>query len=145
MIPFLFQSNEYKKYKSIKNNFVNQNPKIGNIKKNNVGKYIFQLIEYNNPSQVAAFLYPLFLKCPFVKNNLILSGSFEVDQALSLYKLCLKKSMILNNHEEKNLYNKLISEYNLLVINKENSKSFNENFLKGVKFGINEGFKYSFH
>ena len=53
--------------------------------------------------------------------------------------------MFLNNHEEKNIYKKLISEYNLLVINKENSKSFNENFLKGVKFGINEGFKYSFH
>ena len=145
LITFLFQSNKYKKYKSIKNNFVNQNPKIGNIKKNNVGKYIFQLIEYNNPSQVAAFLYPLFLKCPFVKNNLILSGSFEIDQAFNLYKICLKKSMFLDNPEEKNIYKKLISEYNLLVINKENPKSFNENFLKGVKFGINEGFKYSFH
>ena len=144
-IPFFFQSNNYKKYKSIKNNFVNKNPKIGNIKKNNFGNYIFQLIEYNNPSQVAAYIYPLFLKCPFIKNNLILSGAFEIDQAFSLYKLCLKKSMLLNNPEDKHLYKKLIAEYRLLIINKDNSKTFKENFLKGVKFGINEGFKYSFH
>ena len=38
--------------------------------------------------------------------------------------------MFLDNPEEKNIYKKLISEYNLLVINKENPKSFNEEFFE---------------
>ena len=53
--------------------------------------------------------------------------------------------MNLNNPEQIEIYKELLKEYSFLINNKENSDTFKKNFLKGVQFGINEGFKYTFH
>ena len=99
-------------------------------------------IENNNPSHVAGFLYPLFLKCPFIKKDLTPQGSFGMGQALVLYQKCLSNSMDLSNQIEKELFNILSEEYRLLILSKGNPTSFRNNYFGGIKVGINRGFQY---
>lgn len=51
-----------------------------------------EVIENNNPSHVAAFLYPLYLECPLVKQDLCVAGSFTIAQAISLFREALEIS-----------------------------------------------------
>ncbi|MFN6134598.1 MAG: rhamnan synthesis F family protein [Synechococcaceae cyanobacterium] len=51
------------------------------------------VIENNNPSHVAAFLYPLYLQCPLVKQDLCVAGSFTIAQAISLFREALLNSV----------------------------------------------------
>jgi hypothetical protein len=51
------------------------------------------LIESNNPTHVAAFLYPAYLDCPFVKKDLCFAGSFTLAQAIHLYRAVLTSSL----------------------------------------------------
>lgn len=53
---------------------------------------ISELIENSNPSHVGAFLFPFYLKCPFVKKDLCLAGSFSIAQAALLFREALESS-----------------------------------------------------
>ena len=121
-----------------------RNPMIRNLNKQNIDTYIFELIENNNSSHVAGYLYPLFLKCPLIKKDLTSQGSFAMGQALTLYGKCLQYSMDLNNPKEKELYEDLLREYDLLLLEKGTPYAFRNNFLKGIRLGINGGFQYDF-
>jgi Rhamnan synthesis protein F len=54
--------------------------------------WLADLIEANNPSHVAAFLYPIYLGCPLVKQDLCMAGSFTIAQAISLFREALERS-----------------------------------------------------
>ena len=123
---------------------IDRNPIIRNLNKQNIDTYIFELIENSNSSHVAGYLYPLFLKCPIIKKDLTSQGSFSMGQALTLYGKCLQDSMDLNNPKEKELYEELLREYDLLIMEKGTPYAFRNNFLKGIRLGINGGFQYDF-
>lgn len=54
---------------------------------------IADLIENGNPSHIAAFLYPFYLHCPFVKHDLCTAGSYTMAQAISLFREAVKQSL----------------------------------------------------
>ena len=54
---------------------------------------IADLIENGNPSHIAAFLYPFYLHCPFVKHDLCTAGSYTMAQAISLFREVVKQSL----------------------------------------------------
>jgi len=54
---------------------------------------IADLIENGNPSHIAAFLYPVYLHCPFVKHDLCTAGSFTMAQAISLFREVVRQSL----------------------------------------------------
>ena len=56
--------------------------------------YLCELIELSNPSHVAAFLYPFFLKCPLIKHDLCFAGSFSIGKAISLFQEALHLSQV---------------------------------------------------
>ena len=55
-------------------------------------------IENSNPSHVAAFLYPIFLNCPFLKKDLALSGTYSISKCSNLYRSLLKNSLNLSSN-----------------------------------------------
>ena len=126
------------------NQIIKENPSVKLIYKSNINLYLSELIENNNPSHVAAFLYPLFLKCPFIKKDLTSQGSFGMGHALNLYKKCLQISLNLDDLEEKNIYKKLIEEYDQLTVQKGNPYSFRNNVFEGIRLGIYGGFQYDY-
>ncbi len=127
-------------YRSI----IRKNPIIGKLNKQNIDTYLFELIENSNSTHVAGYLYPFFLKCPLIKKDLTSQGSFGMGQSLALYRKCLQYSMDLNNPIEKELYEDLLYEYDLLMLEKGNPYAYRKNYFKGIRLGINGGFQYDF-
>ena len=121
-----------------------ENPNIQDLNKHNIDSYVFELIENNNPSHVGGYLYPFFLECPLIKKDLTSQGSFSMGQSTSLYKRCLQLSMDLDDPIQKDLYEKLLKEYDLLLIAKGSPYAFRNNFFKGIRLGIFEGFQDDF-
>ena len=117
---------------------------VNDLNKTHIRKLVLDLIKKNNPSHIGAFLYPLFLGNPLIKNNLTLEGSFDYDQAIYLYEKCLENSLEMDNPKQKKLYKALVKEYSQLIKNKVKPYSSKRNYIKGIKFGINGGFKYKF-
>ena len=98
---------------------------------------LFEIIENSNPSHVAAFLYPLFLGCPFLKKDLALAGSYSLGQSSKLYQLCLSNSLDLIKEEDKQLFNELSYEYDQLLSKKGNPYSYINKKLEYYKLGLN--------
>lgn len=69
---------------------------------------VADLIENGNPSHVAAFLYPKYLRCPFIKHDLCTAGSYTIAQAVSLYKEVLLQSLEIDNLAEAE---EIVNEY----------------------------------
>ena len=97
---------------------------------------LFQIIENSNPTHVAAFLYPLFLECPFIKKDLALSGSYSIGQCSKLYQSCLKNSLDLGNANDKELFSELAYEYDLLLFQKGNPFAFKNKKFEYFKLGL---------
>lgn len=87
---------------------------------------LLQIIENSNPSHVAAFLYPIFLDCPFLKKDLALSGTYSISKCSKLYRSLLKNSLNLSKENSKDLFNSLVSEYDLLL-SKKGTPNSNKN------------------
>jgi hypothetical protein len=54
--------------------------------------WVADLIESNNPSHLAAFLYPIYLGCPLVKQDLCMAGTYTIAQAILLFREALERS-----------------------------------------------------
>ncbi|MCP9834048.1 MULTISPECIES: rhamnan synthesis F family protein [unclassified Cyanobium] len=54
---------------------------------------VADLIENGNPSHIAAFLYPFYLLCPFIKHDLCTAGSYTMAQAISLFREASRQSL----------------------------------------------------
>ena len=52
--------------------------------------------------------------------------------------------MDIEDTVQKDLYEKLLKEYDLLLIEKGNPYAFRHKFFKGIRLGIFEGFQYDF-
>ena len=95
-----------------------------------------QLIENSNPSHVAAFLYPIFLDCPFIKKDLALSGTYSIGKCSELYRACLKYSLNLSQEKSKDLFNLLASEYDLLLSKKGTPDLYKNKKFEYFKLGL---------
>lgn len=54
--------------------------------------WLADLIESNNPSHLAAFLYPFYLGCPLIKQDLCMAGTYTISQAITLFREALERS-----------------------------------------------------
>lgn len=97
---------------------------------------LFQIIENSNPSHVAAFLYPVFLDCPFIKKDLALSGTYSISTCSKLYRSCLKNSLNLSQEKGQNLFNSLATEYDLLLSQKGTPYSYKNKKYDYFKLGL---------
>ena len=97
---------------------------------------LFQIIENTNPTHVAAFLYPLFLGCPFIKKDLALSGSYSIGQCSKLYQYCLINSLDLDQEKDKELFSELGYEFDRLLFQKGNPISFKNKKFEYFKLGL---------
>ena len=96
-----------------------QNVLLNDIKAHEKFQFaLLQIIENSNPSHVAAFLYPIFLNCPFLKKDLALSGTYSISKCSKLYRSLLQNSLNLSQENGKELFNTLASEYDLLLLKK---------------------------
>lgn len=100
-----------------------------------------EVIENNNPSHVAAFLYPFYLHCPLVKQDLCVAGSFSLAQAISLYKEALEDSSA--NGEEVIDAEAYANEYARVLYAKGTPMSFVNKPRESALKGITGGFVYA--
>ncbi len=97
---------------------------------------IFNLIENSNPTHIGAFVFPLFLKSPFLKKDLALSGCFNIAQSFLLYELILLNSLDLNYEGNKDLYLNLTREFELLLEKKGNPFSYKNKKFDYFELGL---------
>lgn len=100
------------------------------------------LIESNNPTHVAAFLYPLYLGCPFVKKDLCFAGSFTLAQANLLYRRILTISCGSDQHCLASL-ERLADEYAQILYNKGIPLGYQFARRQALCKGLKVGFVYS--
>jgi hypothetical protein len=100
---------------------------------------ISDLLESGNPSHIAAFLYPYFLQCPFVKHDLATAGSFTMAQAITLFKEALIKSM---GQDQMDDVNRLTNEFRDLVYSRGIPLSYSNLRREAALKGITGGFVY---
>lgn len=103
---------------------------------------VSELIENNNPSHIGAFLFPLFLGCPLVKQDLCSAGSFSIAQASALFKEILIYSNQQNNVDSDDLHNR-VSEFILLLNQKGTPLSHMNKPREAARKGITGGFIYA--
>jgi hypothetical protein len=101
---------------------------------------LVEIIENNNPSHVAAFLYPVYLHCPLVKQDLCVAGSFSLAQAISLYREALLDSSA--NCEETIEVDAYANEYARVLYAKGTPMSFVNKPRESAVKGITGGFVY---
>jgi hypothetical protein len=103
---------------------------------------IADLIENSNPSHVAAFLYPFFLHCPFVKHDICSAGSFTLAQAVYLYEEALKtfSAEALTQRELESL----VDEFKELIYAKGTPLGYANKPKEAAIKGISDGFVYPF-
>jgi hypothetical protein len=97
------------------------------------------LIENGNPSHIAAFLYPFYLHCPFVKHDLGTAGSYTMAQAISLFKEALVDSM---GEERQQEIKALADEYRDLIYARGVPLSYNNRLREAALKGITGAFVY---
>jgi hypothetical protein len=102
---------------------------------------VADLIENNNPSHVAAFLYPFYLGCPYVKKDLCFAGSFTLAQATNLYHDAVAKSLELSQLSQE--FSTLVSEYAEVLQQKGIPLGFKNTRFSAMKKGLKGGFFYS--
>ena len=103
---------------------------------------IADLIENNNPSHVAAFLYPFYLGCPYVKRDLCFAGSYSLAQAINLYDDALRKSLGSTDAVAP-LLSALTAEYAEALQQKAIPLAYKNNRFAAMKKGLKGGFFYS--
>lgn len=103
---------------------------------------VADLIESNNPTHVAAFLYPLYLGCPFVKKDLCFAGSFPLAQAILLYRKMLMVSCGLEA-EQGPLIARLVDEYAQILYQKGTPLGYQFARAEALRKGLKVGFVYS--
>lgn len=103
---------------------------------------IADLIENNNPSHVAAFLYPFYLGCPYVKRDLCFAGSYSLAQAINLYEDALRKSLGSTDAVAP-LLSALSTEYAEALQQKGIPLAYKNNRFAAMKKGLKGGFFYS--
>jgi hypothetical protein len=97
------------------------------------------LIENGNPSHIAAFLYPFYLHCPFVKHDLGTAGSYTMAQAISLFKEALLDSMGEARQQE---IKALADEFRDLLYSRGVPLSYNNRLREAALKGITGAFVY---
>jgi hypothetical protein len=97
------------------------------------------LIENGNPSHIAAFLYPLYLHCPFVKHDLGIAGSYTMAQAISLFKEALLDSM---GKEQMQEIQALTDEFRDLIYSRGVPLSYDNRLREAASKGITGAFVY---
>jgi hypothetical protein len=103
---------------------------------------ISELIENNNPSHIAAFLFPVFLGCPLVKQDLCSAGSFSIAQASSLFKEMLTLSSI-NTALDKDDIMRRVDEFVAVLNQKGTPLSHMSKSKEAAIKGITGGFVYA--
>jgi Rhamnan synthesis protein F len=102
---------------------------------------VADLIENNNPTHVAAFLYPLYLFCPFVKKELCFAGSFTLAQAIVLYRKILMTSYGSENQSDPLLI-RLCDEYAQALYAKGIPFGYQVSRREALRKGLKTGFVY---
>lgn len=100
------------------------------------------LIESNNPTHVAAFLYPLYLGCPFIKKDLCFAGSFTLAQAIHLYRRIMLISCS-SKPQHAALINQLVDEYAQVLAHKGIPQGYLMARNDALRRGLKGGFVYS--
>jgi len=103
---------------------------------------ICELLENNNPSHIAAFLFPIFLQCPLIKKDLCISGTFSIAQATELYSEALAKSIAKENVLEDE-FRRQIEEFSIMLHMKGTPMSHMSSIRAAAKKGVSSGFVYS--
>jgi len=97
------------------------------------------LIENGNPSHIAAFLYPFYLHCPFVKHDLGTAGSYTMAQAISLFREALFDSM---GEERQQEIKALADDFRDLIYARGVPLSYNNRLREAALKGITGAFVY---
>ncbi len=97
------------------------------------------LIENGNPSHIAAFLYPIYLNCPFVKHDLCTAGSYTIAQAIGLFREALERSSL---HDDPELIAAFVEEYRDLMYTRGVPLSYANRLREAAVKGITSGFVY---
>lgn len=100
--------------------------------------YLSELIEYSNPSHVAAFLYCAYLKCPLIKSDICIAGSFSIGKALLLFDdmLCMA-GVEPAQKEARN------EEFRTLLKAKGIPIDYRSKPIQGALRGVTKGFQYN--
>lgn len=100
--------------------------------------YLCELIEQSNPSHVAAFLYPFFLKCPLIKHDLCFAGSFSIGKAISLFQEALSLSQVSTGERETRT-----DEFRQIVNSKGIPSDYQKKPISRALKGVVNGFEYT--
>jgi hypothetical protein len=99
--------------------------------------YLCELIEQSNASHVAAFLYPLYLRCPLIKHDICFAGSFSIGKALLLYAEVLCKSGLEAADSKMRT-----QEFRRLIQAKGIPSDYRSKPLERALKGVTDGFQY---
>jgi hypothetical protein len=100
---------------------------------------VADLIENGNPSHIAAFLYPFYLYCPFVKHDLCTAGSYTMAQAISLFREVVRESIGAEGNEQ---VENLVDEFKDLMYSRGVPLSYNNRLREAAIKGITGTFVY---
>jgi hypothetical protein len=100
--------------------------------------YLSELIELSNPSHVAAFLFPIYLKCPLIKHDICFAGSYSVGKALLLFNEVLCNAGL--EAAERNIRNQ---EFRRLIQMKGIPSDYSYKPVERALKGVTDGFKYT--
>ena len=100
--------------------------------------YLSELIELSNPSHVAAFLFPIYLKCPLIKHDICFAGSYSVGKALLLFNEVMCNAGL--EAAERNIRNQ---EFRRLIQMKGIPSDYSYKPVERALKGVTDGFKYT--
>ncbi|MCP9902073.1 hypothetical protein KBZ12_15830 [Cyanobium sp. Cruz CV13-4-11] len=100
---------------------------------------VADLIENGNPSHIAAFLYPIYLHCPFVKHDLCTAGSYTMAQAISLFREAARQSLGV---EDGTRIENLVDEFKDLMYIRGVPLSYDNRLREAAIKGITGAFVY---
>ena len=101
---------------------------------------IAELIEGSNPSHMAAFLYPMYLQCPLVKNDICSAGTYSLAQAATLLGKVLDSSA--NADVTSNERRLILEDFIRLTGSKGTPRSYAKRAREAAIKGITSGFVY---
>ncbi len=103
--------------------------------------WLAEILEHSNTANTCAFIFPYYLSCPFIKNNICFSGSFSFAQAAHIYTKILQQSLSKEQDSEK-LIEILSNEFYDSLIKQGNPFSYISRPVEGLNKGLVSGFKY---
>ncbi|MEB3200503.1 MAG: rhamnan synthesis F family protein [Synechococcaceae cyanobacterium] len=102
---------------------------------------VADLIENSNPSHVAAFLYPIYLQCPLVKQDLCVGGTFSIAQCIALFREALEHSA--RHSDEAIDIDAHVEEFSDVIYAKGTPMSYSNKPRESALKGITGGFVFS--